>query len=186
MLIWSGIWSCWLGRFRRQFQGPRSVLLLPAENIMHVCTLWWLLFENGVSTPSSPHFTWKWSDSRYTHSNFIDSMNFATGRDQYTYFSVAGETEVPEGNWLGQGCLFSQVAVCVYLCVFCSTLEFCFLCVCWESHTQRSVFAETGHWRNLEVPSSPSLPRSCKLPGSLRRYRRQAQQPSQSSTAALM
>lgn len=43
-------------------------------------------------------------------------------------FLVPGETEVSEGNRLGQDDLFSKVAIYVYLCVFGSTIKFfCFL-----------------------------------------------------------
>lgn len=104
------------------------------KNSMHMCRFFWMLFENGVSTPFSRHFSWKWDDCRYRYCNVIDSMNFRTRRDWYTHFLVAGETEISESIWLSQGNLFLPVAVC--LCVFYSTVEFfCFLHLGWESHT---------------------------------------------------
>lgn len=85
MLIWSGIRSCWLRRFKRQIQLLCRILLLPAEKhyayvqILVVALLKWSF--HTILTAFQAEMKW----CHVRHSNLVDSMHFRAGRDQHTH-----------------------------------------------------------------------------------------------------
>ena len=115
------------------YAGYTSFLL---KNIMPTCRFWGSLFKNEVCTPSSLHFRWKEAipETDTPFSQIKSSFNLEGTDTPIFFFLVTRETEVFEGNWLGQDDILTSDYRC-NLCAFCSTLKLLFCCTYTENLT---------------------------------------------------